>query len=384
MSIVCVDRMDTYDASLADEVIERQFAALSVAADLRPGMRVAIKPNLVAGHAPEEAVTTHPVLIGAVVRWLRAHGVTDIVLADSPGGSYTPEKLRTVYRVSGLTALEPDVRLNYDTSAQPVTCPEGFTVRSFNRITPLVEADYIINMAKLKTHGMITLTAGMKNLFGTIPGLQKPEMHYRFPELASFSHMLLELARSVAPQITIVDAVDGMEGNGPTGGTKRHVGLVFASRDMYTQDWYAAQRIGLDPASIEMLRQARELGLARPEELTLIGTGALSGREYEPLDPPFQLPDTASVDFGSKFPKPLRKPIVAAAKKLFRAVPDLKPDLCVGCGLCAESCPQHIIEIKNSRAHFGRRGCISCFCCQEMCPQQAIAVKRRSILQYFG
>lgn len=377
MTLVSVEKLDQYDPALAQDVIERQFAALSVEKDLRPGMRVVIKVNLVSAHAPEQSVTTHPVLIGAVVRYLRKCGITDIVIADSPGGPYTPEKLKHIYRTCGLLPLEQDARLNYDTSFRSVPCPEGFSVRSFNRITPVVEADYLINMAKLKTHGMITLTAGMKNLFGTIPGLQKPEMHYRFPELDAFSHMLLELAQSVSPQITVLDAVDGMEGDGPSGGTTRHVGLVFASRDMYTQDWYAAKRIGLVPEDISMLRQALAMGLARPNELKLTGSGVLPGHEFDPLDPPFVLPKATTVDFGARFPKPLRKPIVAIAKRFFRPVPYLKPDLCIGCGRCAESCPQHIITMKNGRAHFGRQNCISCFCCQEMCPQKAIDVKRR-------
>lgn len=377
MSLVSVETLNTYEASAADAVIERHFAALSVDADLHPGLKVLIKPNLISAHRPEQAVTTHPALIGAVVRYLRRRGVTDIVIADSPSGPYQPEKLKAIYQTAGLLSLEPDARLNYDTSFEAVSCPEGFCVRSFNRIRPAVRADYIINMAKCKTHGMVTLTAGVKNLFGTIPGLQKPEMHYRFPDVDSFSRMLLDLARSAAPQITIIDAVDAMEGNGPTGGTLRHVGLTFASRDVFTQDWYLAKRIGFAPEEISLLRQALELGLARPDELVLTGSGIVPGQEFEPLDPPFRMPDTASVDFATRYPRFLRKPIVAAARRLFRPVPLLKAELCIGCGRCAESCPQHIIRIRGGKAHFGRKGCISCFCCQEMCPRQAIGVKRR-------
>jgi uncharacterized protein (DUF362 family)/ferredoxin len=370
MSILSVQPLDLYDASLADAVIERHFAALSVEKDLFPGMKVLIKPNLVSARTPEQGVTTHPVLIAAVVRWLKKRGVADITVADSPGGPYRAENLKHIYRTAGLLPLEPDARLNYDTSFCSVPCPDGFAVRSFNRILPAAQADYIINMAKLTTHGMITLTAGIKNLFGTIPGLQKPEMHYRFPDTESFCRMLLELALSVAPQITILDGVDAMEGNGPNSGTLRHLGLTFASRDLFTQDWYAAGILGWNPAEIPLLRQAKERGLAKPEEITLIGTPAI------PADPPFRLPDAATVDFGSHFPAFLRRPIVAAAKKMFRPVPRVRSELCIGCGKCAESCPQHIIEIHNGKAHFGRKGCISCFCCQEMCPRHAIDVKR--------
>ncbi|MCI8515204.1 MAG: DUF362 domain-containing protein [Lachnospiraceae bacterium] len=370
MSLICVEPLDLYDPAEADAAVKRHFSALHVEEDLFPGIRVLIKPNLLSARTPEQNVTTHPELIAAVVRWLKKRGVADITIADSPGGPYRPEALKNVYRTAGLLALEPDARLNYDTSFSSVACPEGFTVRSFNRIRPVVEADYLINMPKLKTHGMVTLTAGIKNLFGTIPGLQKPEMHYRFPTEDSFCHMLLELARSVSPQITLIDGVDAMEGNGPNSGTIRHLGLTFSSRDPFTLDWYVAGIMGLNPESITLLSKARALGLATPDNLSLAGTPA------SPAVPPFRLPDAAAVDFGSHFPGFLRRPIVAVARRLFKPVPSLKPELCIGCGKCAESCPEHLIELRNGKARFRQKGCISCFCCQEMCPRHAIEIRR--------
>lgn len=370
MSVISVEPLDRYEPEQADAVIERHFAALSAKQDLFPGLRVLIKPNLLSARTPDRNVTTHPELIAAVVRFLRKCGVTDITIADSPGGPYRPEALKNIYRTAGLLSLEPDARLNYDISFSSVPCPEGFTVRAFNRIRPVIEADYIINMPKLKTHGMVTLSAGIKNLFGTIPGLQKPEMHYRFPNEDSFCGMLLELARSVAPQITLIDGVDAMEGNGPNSGTTRHLGLTFASRDLFTLDWYAAEIVGLCPERILLLSKARALGLAKPEEISLTGT------PVSPVSPPFRLPDAAAVDFGSHFPRFLRRPVVAAAKRLFKPVPVLDPELCAGCGRCAESCPRHLIEIRGGKAHFRHKDCISCFCCQEMCPQQAVGVRR--------
>lgn len=370
MSVICVEPLDIYDPGRADEVVERHFTALSVEKDLFTGIRILIKPNLLSARTPDQNVTTHPELIAAVVRFLRKRGVTDITIADSPGGPYRAESLKNIYRAAGLLSLEPDARLNYDTSFSSVPCPEGFAVRSFNRIRPAVETDYIINMPKLKTHGMVTLSAGIKNLFGTIPGLQKPEMHYRFPDEDSFCGMLLELAQSVAPQITLIDGVDAMEGNGPNSGTTRHLGLTFASRDLFTLDWYAAGIIGLHPERIPLLSKARSFNLAKPDEISLIGT------PVSPVEPPFRLPDAAAVDFGSHFPRFLRRPVLAAAKRLFKPVPTLDTGLCIGCGQCAESCPEHVIEIRGGKAHFGRKNCISCFCCQEMCPQHAIGVRR--------
>ena len=96
MPMVSVRRAPSYDDRLMDETVAAHFEALGVEKDLSPEMRVLLKPNLLAGRAPALAVTTHPGLLGAVARWLRARGIRDIVLADSPGGVYTAAALRKV------------------------------------------------------------------------------------------------------------------------------------------------------------------------------------------------------------------------------------------------------------------------------------------------
>ena len=153
-----------------------------------------------------------------------------ITIAESSGGLYNAEAMKHVYHVCGMDALSPEAELNMDFSAQTVNCPSGFKNHSFHLITPIVEADYIINICKLKTHAMTGYSGGIKNLFGTIPGLEKPQMHYRWPEIEDFSNMLLELAQTVAPQLTVIDAIDAMEGNGPTGGTSHPLHMLLAAR----------------------------------------------------------------------------------------------------------------------------------------------------------
>ena len=322
--------------------------ALNIAADLRPEMKIVIKPNLVMAKSPDFPATTHPLVIKAVIRWLREQGMQHITIAESSGGLYNAEAMNT---------LGEGAELNMDFSAQTVNCPAGFKNHSFHLITPIVEADYIINICKLKTHAMTGYSGGIKNLFGTIPGLEKPQMH-------------LELAQTVAPNLTVIDAIDAMEGNGPTGGTSHPLHMLLAAKDFYTQDCFAAKLMGLEPTEIVMLRQALEKGLARPKELALVGDPVPEGLS------PFQKPDTIKLDFTNGVPKFLRKPFMFVASRLLKSYPQLTPEKCVGCGKCAESCPAHVIRIENRKAKFKRKGCISCFCCQEMCPMKAISVKK--------
>lgn len=344
----------------------KSMDALAIKKDITPDLKVVIKPNLVMAKSPDFPATTHPLVIKCVARWLREQGVKNITLAESSGGLYNAEHMKNVYQVCKVKALCEELSLNMDFSAQTVNTPEGFANHSFHIITPIVEADYVINICKLKTHAMTGYSGGIKNLFGTIPGLEKPQMHYRWPDIENFSRMLLELAQTVNPQLTIIDAIDAMEGNGPTGGTSHPLHMLLAAKDFYTQDYFAATLMKLDPMSIAMIRRAVEAGLAKPDELQLIGD-----RIPEDLTP-FQVPDSRKLDFSGKIPAVL----LPIAKRLLKSYPQLNAELCIGCGKCAESCPAGIIAIKKKKAHFRKKGCISCFCCQEMCPMKAISVKK--------
>lgn len=362
--------VEEYDEALIYPAICRSMEALEIASDLREDLKVVIKPNLIMAKNPSSPVTTHPLVIKAVVRWLREHGIMNITLAESSGGPYNSEYMKRIYHTCGMEQLKPELNLNMDFSAQTVNCKEGFANHSFHLITPIVEADYIINICKMKTHAMTGYSGGIKNLFGTIPGLEKPQMHYRWPEIEDFSRMLLELAQTVSPQLTIIDAIDAMEGNGPTGGTSHPMHMILAARDMYTQDYFAAKLMGIEPKSIVMIRQAMEQGLANPDEITVVGDDVPKNLT------PFQRPDAIDLDFTDNVPGFLKKPFAFVASRVLKSYPELKKDLCVGCGKCAESCPAHLIRIENKKAKFKKKGCISCFCCQEMCPKKAISVKK--------
>lgn len=353
MPNVSVLKTAAYDQALLDRTIAAHFEALCVADDLKPGMKVLIKPNLLTGRDPAMAVTSHPAFLRAVANWLRAHGIEHITLADSPGGLYTPAALRKVYAACQLTQLSDVLTLNED-------CTHG-EKNGFHLLSPVLEADYIINCARLKTHGLTVMSAGVKNLFGCIPGLQKAEWHAKRSTLEGFSDMLIDLCETVKPSITLVDAIDCMEGNGPGGGTVRYMGYTLCSRSPYAVDEAGAQLMGLPDRMAPVIQAARKRGLPTvPVTLT--------GDPIIPAHPAFKLPDAI-----------VGKERLLSFNGLFhhffgrkRAYPKLIPDRCVGCGKCAESCPEHIIQIVDRKAVIQRKGCISCFCCQEMCPAHAI------------
>ena len=353
MPTVSVLKTERYDEALLDRAIARHFEALHVQDDLKPGMKVLIKPNLLTGRDPSMAVTTHPALLRAIAKWLRAHGIEHITLADSPGGLYTPAALRKVYAACKLTQLSDVLTLNED-------CTHG-EKNGFSILTPVLEADYIINCAKLKTHALTVMSAGVKNLFGCIPGLQKPEWHARRSTLDGFCGMLIDLCETVKPDLTIIDAIDCMEGNGPGGGTVRFMGCTLCSRSPYAVDEAGARLMALPDRMAPIIQAARKRSLPG-EAITY------TGDELIPASPAFTLADAV-----------MGKERTLSINGLFhrfcgrkRSYPKLIPDRCVGCGKCAESCPVHLIDIVDRKAVIRRKGCISCFCCQEMCPAHAI------------
>lgn len=357
--ISCINT--TYDAASLDRAVHAHFQAMGEA-ELTPDKKVLIKPNLLRGASPAKGITTNPQLVDAVVRYLHGRGITDITLADSSGGLYTPALMRGIYAACGMTGN--GYTLNEDCSYERVH-KEGF--RPFHIITPVIQADIIINLPKLKTHSMTVMSGAVKNLFGVIPGLQKPELHCLNPDPEAFAAMLVELAQVVAPTYTIIDAVDAMEGDGPAGGEICHPGLTIASRNIYSLDRFCADEILQVGASrVPMLVAAEPL----MEESEVVG-------DWTRPEHGFVLPKSVSVDFVSIFPKSLRMPIRAVLDRALVAMPRIKKKVCIGCGKCAESCPQHTISLTEKKAVIDLHQCISCFCCQEMCPVKAIKTVRR-------
>ncbi len=370
---VAVMNADHYEPGILDERIGQLFALTGADQLISPGMNILIKPNLLLKRTPEEATTTHPQVVAAVVRRVKALGAGSVTIADSPGGLYTKQALAGIYEATGMAAAakETGARLNDDFTFFEHPFPQGRTAKSFELITPVKQADLIISIAKMKTHCMSTLSGGVKNLFGCIPGLQKPGLHYRFPEKPQFCDMLIDLALAVAPAFTIVDGILAMEGNGPSGGTPKHVGVLAASQNPFALDLALCKIMNISPEEVYTVQNAIERGLcpSRPEELELVGDPLKIVKDYKK-------PDNRSLDFVERM-HPVIRPVMRVIRdKLIMPKPFIDREKCVGCGKCAESCPPKTIRIVDKKAKIGYNHCIKCYCCHEMCPVRAIEIKR--------
>lgn len=351
---------------------------------VKPGMKIVIKPNLVSAMKPESAATTHPVLLIALAEMLTEKGA-EVVIGDSPGGLYNAAYLNRIYNATGMRETEKyGAKLNQDYRQKETVFPEARVLKSFTYTAYLDDADFIINFCKLKTHGMMGMSAAAKNMFGVIPGIMKPEYHYRSPDYKDFADMIVDLNQFFKPKLCIVDAVTGMEGNGPTAGTPRDIGALIASENPHAADLLCAKLIGLTKESVPTLEAAyrRALIPATAEELSVAGDWKpFIQRDFKTVS------NHRSLRFASDGKSRFSRLTAAVIARLLTSRPVLCEPECVGCNKCGEICPVKAIQMENGKAVIDRKKCISCFCCQEFCPKGAMKVKRTivaRVLSYRG
>ena len=360
-----------YQPETCRQALETVLAPFGALDWVRPGMRVGIKVNLVAAMKPEAAGTTHPVLLCELVKLLAARGAVPVV-GDSPGGLYNAAFVGRVYQATGMHAVEAcGGELNRDFSVRELELPEAKSAKTVTVTSCLMNCDAVINFCKLKSHGMMGMSNAAKNLFGTIPGTMKPEYHFRFPQPETFADMLLDLDDYWLPRVHICDAVEAMEGNGPTAGTPRHLGLVLAAENPHRLDLLCAKLIGIPPEEVPTLQAAAQRGyLPQKAEQLEVNT---DWRPYCCADFEY-IRERRSLQFqgGSGL-------INRVVRSSLEARPGVLRAECIGCGKCAQICPARAITLQKRLPRIDRGKCIRCFCCQEFCPKGAMKVQRPAI-----
>lgn len=371
---------ERYEPALLDEALARAADAAGMP-DLR-GKRILVKPNLLNASAPEKAVTTHPEFLAAAIRLLKARGAARILVGDSPGW----QQAKMAAGVAGFTAVvrREGVEWADFKPGNPRECPDGEAVQRIVLASAVDEVDLILNLPKLKTHRLMRYTGATKNLLGLMPGTSKSAMHLRFPDRNRFGAFLVDLSTAAGPVFTLMDAIVGMEGEGPGSGDPRQLGLVLGSNSMAALDWIAASLIGYDPESIPYLANALRRSGRNPGNPG-ISVGGLDPATLRVADWKL-IPETAPMhQFLGKMPGMLRAFIgqVSASRPTFDA------EKCIGCRGCVNICPAAALDLPTSKARgasgAGSRArhqvriddaaCILCYCCHEVCPVHAIELK---------
>jgi len=356
-------RCADYGPALA-EAVDRVFAHAGWGGQ-RPvaGKRVLLKPNLLTERKPEQAVTTHPEVVRHVIRRFKAAGA-QVSVGDSPAST---ANLHNVWQASGLAAVCAEEQV-------PLISFEQAGVRSFERdgfafsvAAPVLAADLVVNLPKVKSHSLTMLTAAVKNIYGSVPGYAKTTLHRLHPKPEIFGRLVRTLWQVVPPSWTLADAVVGMEGQGPANGRPIALEFLAASDNPFALDRALCDVLHIDVRRVPYL--ACSEADAEAESYARTGDPVAVGA--------FEVPS------GAHLLKLVPDWLVRRAGALVWVRPAFSAETCVGCGKCANACPAHAIAMSGEpkRPALDRRRCISCSCCHEVCPVGAIRMTQSTLLR---
>ena len=369
MDRVFLQQCESYEypkVRAAIELLVEPFGGMG--AFVSAGEQILLKPNMLSVKSPEQAVTTHPTVVRVVAELVREAGGS-VLIGDSPG-------IGAFHRVadrSGIARAAAQSGAELVEFHSTVDLPGSGTFRRITLARAYWEADKIINLPKLKTHEMMTMTCAVKNLFGAVVGAEKAGWHLKAgASREQFARLLLEIYLLKKPELNIVDAIVAMEGNGPGSGDPLQVGALIAGVNPVAVDMVAGRLAGIPKELLHVEREAERMGLVGTAWKDVACGGA-------PLDSfpsqPFRLPSGLDVQFG------LPKFISTLLKRQLTSFPVADRRHCVLCGICRDACPPAAIEIKNSALTVDQERCIRCWCCRELCPHDAMLVRQGLVLK---
>jgi len=323
--------------------------------------KILIKPNVLRASEAGEGIVTHPAVLAAVVEKVESLNPAVIMVGDNPGvHSYGANE--ESFRETGLMEASRGYYRNIGNDSVRVDVnPDFMSAVSLSR--DAVVADIIISLPKFKTHGLTVLTGAIKNSYGLLPGAQKARLHRIAGNPARFHELIVDVFKLRVPDLFIMDAVVGMEGNGPASPDLVDIGLILAGDNAVAVDAVVAAMMGCNPAHLRFLQKAQEAGLGdfEPERIEIIG-------ELEKLAG-FKLPPMSGEAIISN--KEIQGRL--QSKSLLR--PQVDPDLCTACGTCVDQCPVSALAMLDDLPVVEADTCITCFCCQEMCPEKALTLQ---------
>jgi uncharacterized protein (DUF362 family)/NAD-dependent dihydropyrimidine dehydrogenase PreA subunit len=325
------------------------------------GKKILIKPNLLRSSKSGEGIVTNPAVLKAVVTKVKSMKPADIIVGDNPG-VYSYGANEKAFEATGLLEASMGYYRNIGSDSRKLNFNKDF-VPEISLSEAVLNADFIISLPKFKTHGLTVLTGAIKNSYGFIPGAQKANLHRIAGNAERFHELIVDVYRLRVPDFFIVDAIVGMEGNGPASPDLREIGLILASDNGVAVDSVIATMMGLDPGKLRFLQKAKEAGLGdyNIDSIEVIG-------ELKRI-PDFKLPPLG----GEAIYSNTMLQDMMHNRTLMR--PKANPDLCISCGNCVDQCPVSALSMKDDLPVVNPDICIACFCCQEICPEKAITLQ---------
>jgi uncharacterized protein (DUF362 family)/NAD-dependent dihydropyrimidine dehydrogenase PreA subunit len=301
-------------------------------------------------------------VLRAVVEKVETMKPVSIIVGDNPG-LFNYGANEECFKLTGLMEAAKGYYQNIGNDSRRVDFNHKF-MPTASVSQAVLDADIIISLPKFKTHGLTVITGAIKNSFGILPGAQKAKLHKESGGPVRFQELLVDVFRLRVPDLFIMDAVVGMEGNGPASPDLRDIGLILASDNAVAMDAVVATMMGLEPGRLRILQRAKEAGLGEYDLSTIEVIG-----ELKPV-PDFKLPP-----FSGKVLLQ-NEAIQTLIRNRTRMRPHADPELCTACGTCIDQCTVSALSMGDDNLpRVDADTCISCFCCQELCPEKAITLK---------
>ncbi|MBI4743775.1 MAG: DUF362 domain-containing protein [Actinobacteria bacterium] len=324
--------------------------------------RVFIKPNILGPFEKEKAVTTHPSIISSLIEILKEKHPKEIIIGDNPGIGGYGSNLKSA-KVSGIYEASRGYYKNISEEIEEIENPSDVLDRLLVSKS-ILEADILISLPKFKTHTLTQITGGIKNMFGILAGAEKCRLHKIGNNPDKFVEFLVDVYQVRIPDLTIMDGIIGMEGNGPSAGEPRFIGKIIASDNAVSLDSVVAAMMGVNPNDIRTINVAAKRGLGEIDLKNI----EISG-DFEVIEN-FKMPSTFALGVTHK-----------ATSYLFGLnvqPPHLISERCKKCDLCEKHCPSGALTI-NDYPVIDEEKCIYCYCCMELCAEGAFELKDRLV-----
>jgi uncharacterized protein (DUF362 family)/NAD-dependent dihydropyrimidine dehydrogenase PreA subunit len=330
---------------------------------IQPGDRVLLKPNILAANPPESAVTTHPSLVASMCEFVLQAGGKPMV-GDGAGIS-RPGATSKALKVSGIeeAARQAGARVvNFETAGFTlVDIPDPLQFRKLYIANPVLEADVVISLPKLKTHELTYYTGAVKNFFGTLPLRCRKEIHL-LGKRDLFGEAVADVYSAVRPSFAVMDGIMGMEGNGPSHGKPVNSGVILASPDCVSLDIIAAEMIGFDPLKVPTTAGAVKKGFGNQCPVVV-------GTPLKEVKMKFKQ-SSGGVSTAPSF-------LTRSLGKYYNIYPRINRRKCTRCGACYLNCSPHAVErLEDGSFRINQEKCILCYCCRELCPNNAVEIKK--------
>jgi uncharacterized protein (DUF362 family)/NAD-dependent dihydropyrimidine dehydrogenase PreA subunit len=366
---VAIQRAVNYDSKSIRHALLKSLDLLGgLERIIRPKSRVFVKINHLSPPSPPEGtIVTHPAFAKELLRLLLDMDC-EITLGDDIQSKEEDGFLISGYREIG-TALGIRLVNLKEFGFKEIPC-NGRILKKAYISSLALDSDFLINLPKLKTHSFMALTGAIKNMYGIIPYGHRCSYHREFVKSEIFGQMLVDIFSCAPPHLNIMDAIHAMEGEGPSAGSPKKVGLILASSDAVALDSVASKIIGLDPMQIATTIDAaqRGMGTAQMTEIEILGE---------------KIRDVAVKDFKQSaiavglIHKKLPAFLHGFIQYQLVLIPRVLPKKCTGCLECVEICPTGAAEMLEGKARIEKSLCIHCMCCHEVCRHHSIKLGQK-------